>query len=328
MTCDMENKISVIIPVYNTAEYLPDCLNSVMVQTYDNLEIIIVDDGSTDGSWKICEFYVRKDKRIKAYHKENGGLSDARNFGVDKSTGEFLSFIDSDDTIHKDFFKILMENQREVDADISGAALMPYYNLSEINLSSELENGVKYTFYGSEALKKYLNPGKTRIIQHGLCMKIYRRSLFENLRFEKGRLHEDLFITYKLLNECCVYIHDTRKLYFYYQNNAKSICSSYSIKNYMDEYDAAETIKEDLKGIDEVKEDLILFLLHQNIGTLKRGCGIVSCSRKTTTTRQLKKMIKDELRASSKLSVRQKIKMMVYISNIYLCYSRLAEKHK
>ena len=100
-------KISVIIPVYNVIDFLKECLGSVLNQTYKNLEIILVDDGSTDGSSQICDEYKKKDRRIQVIHKENGGLSDARNAGIKIAQGEYFSFIDSDDWIHEDTYRIV-----------------------------------------------------------------------------------------------------------------------------------------------------------------------------------------------------------------------------
>ena len=111
-------KISVIVPVYNVEKYLTKCVDSIMNQTYKDLEIILVDDGSTDNSGKICDEYVKKDKRFKVIHKKNGGLSDARNVGIKNSTGEYLSFIDSDDYIDNDMIECLYNACIKNNADI------------------------------------------------------------------------------------------------------------------------------------------------------------------------------------------------------------------
>ena len=98
-------RISVIVPVYNVEQYLPRCVESILAQTYENLEILLVDDGAKDGSGAICDAYARQDERVKVIHKENGGLSSARNAGIDASTGEYLSFVDSDDWIEPDMYE-------------------------------------------------------------------------------------------------------------------------------------------------------------------------------------------------------------------------------
>ena len=112
-------KISVIVPVYNVEKYLPTCLDSIIAQSYKNLEIIVVDDGAKDSSGAICDEYAKKDVRIVSLHKQNGGLSDARNYGMQFMTGDYISFIDSDDYVHPDYISTLYNNLVENDADIS-----------------------------------------------------------------------------------------------------------------------------------------------------------------------------------------------------------------
>ena len=111
--------VSIVVPVYNVEKYLKRCVDSIINQSYNNIEILLVDDGSTDSSGKICDDYLKKDSRIKVIHKQNGGLSDARNFGIDKSTGDYLSFIDSDDWIEKDMIMNLFNSIINEKSDIS-----------------------------------------------------------------------------------------------------------------------------------------------------------------------------------------------------------------
>lgn len=118
------DKISVIVPVYNVEDYLEECINSILGQTYKNLEIILVDDGSTDNSSKICDIYEKKDKRIKVIHKENGGLSSARNEGLKYRTGEYISFVDSDDFIDKTMYEKLYSAIKKYDADVVRVILL------------------------------------------------------------------------------------------------------------------------------------------------------------------------------------------------------------
>ena len=117
----MENRplISVIVPVYNMQDYLETCMNSILGQTYENLEIILVNDGSKDSSPQMCDAFAEKDSRIKVIHKENGGLSSARNAGLDVATGDYIGFVDSDDSIRPNFFELLYDNLVKTDADVS-----------------------------------------------------------------------------------------------------------------------------------------------------------------------------------------------------------------
>lgn len=126
---NIKNKlISIIVPIYNVENYLQECLESILKQTYKNFEVLLVDDGSTDNSANICKLYVEKDKRFKYFFKENGGLSSARNFGISNSKGEFLSFVDSDDIISNDFLETLYNNMINNEVKLSIVGYCNYYN--------------------------------------------------------------------------------------------------------------------------------------------------------------------------------------------------------
>lgn len=126
-----ENLVSVIVPVYNVAQYVAECLNSLLNQTYRNLEIIVVDDGSTDNSLQICNTFL-SDTRVKVFHKENGGLSDARNYGLEKATGDFVLFIDSDDFLDLDMIRVLYSNLQSTNSDISICGSYKYYSKDKV----------------------------------------------------------------------------------------------------------------------------------------------------------------------------------------------------
>jgi glycosyltransferase involved in cell wall biosynthesis len=134
------HKISVIIPIYNVEKYLSVCLESVINQTYQNLEIILVDDGSTDACPKICDDYATKDNRIKLIHKKNGGLSDARNIGVKHATGDLISFVDSDDVLSLYFYEKLINILEENDADIVECGFRKFYNEKELSFVTKNTN--------------------------------------------------------------------------------------------------------------------------------------------------------------------------------------------
>lgn len=186
-------KVSVIVPVYNVEKYLRKCVESIKNQTYQNLEIILVDDGSTDCSGKICDDLSQTDDRIVVIHKENGGLSDARNVGMDASSGDYIGFVDSDDYIDKDFYEILVANLEKCNADVSCCR---YSNVWEDGTKEAIGNdGETHIYEGSEALKEYIY-GKT--MDPFSVNKLYRAELLGNskfldhrIRFIKGILSED-----------------------------------------------------------------------------------------------------------------------------------------
>ena len=201
--------VSIIIPIYNVEKYVHRCVDSVINQTYRNLEIILVDDGSPDDCGKICDEYAKKDNRIKAIHKENGGLSDARNYGIESATGEWLFFLDSDDWIHPQTIEKLYD-----------AAIKNDVSVSICNYSQTEEESPAVDIYKNAELwtpkDLYLKHHVTATIA---CAKLYRNYCFKNIRYPVGKIHEDEFITYKILfaQEKIAFIN--QPYYAYFMNN-------------------------------------------------------------------------------------------------------------
>ena len=191
----MLNKIlSVIIPVYNVAKFLPECLNSVINQTYENLEIILVNDGSTDDSGKICDKYALKDDRIKVIHKKNGGLSDARNTGLKVSTGDLIAFLDSDDYLAKDFYEKLITRLQNDNSDI--AIGETYYVYPD-----QIKTDDRANYYNFKSNKKIISSiaDKSNLIYSCACWnKVYKSELIRNnnLKFPYGLYIEDVPFTF------------------------------------------------------------------------------------------------------------------------------------
>ena len=180
------SKVSIILPIYNVDKYLSKCLDSILAQTYRDLEIILIDDGSTDDSAKICDEYAKCDKRIVVKHQKNGGVSAARNAGLELATGEFATFIDPDDYVDENHIETLVEAQKRDNSDV---VICAYNN---IRLQNDLVSG-------TEALRRLL------MLQRDLDIliwnKLYRASLFKNnkITYPVGRIHEDNLTTYKVL---------------------------------------------------------------------------------------------------------------------------------
>ena len=308
--------ISVIIPVFNAADYVGFCLNSIIKQTYRKLEIIVVDDGSTDGSGDICDFFSRQDDRIRVFHKTNGGLSDARNFGMSKAKGDFYAFIDSDDLIHEDFFKTLMDLQAKYNADIVSTDLFVFYNHSEIKEKTfDKKQETILLFNHDELLKEYFKPKTDRIIYHGLCMKIYKRELFDDLLFSVGRYHEDLYITYKLLDKCDQFLYINKPYYYYYQSNPISICHNYSVKNFEDECDALFLIHDYFRN-SKIKEEVRYFLVLQYFEVFKKAIDYIDAYNKTDRRRQVISWEKNNLWKIKDIPLFKKLLIYLSISNM------------
>lgn len=210
----MNIKISVIIPVYNVQDYLEECLLHVINQTYSNLEIIVVNDGSTDNSGKILAKYVDLDNRIIVINKKNGGLSSARNAGIDIATGEYLAFIDSDDYPDYDMFENLVKIIEKYKVDI---AICSYYR----NINEHYEG---YDVYDEKIAKidALMEISKNGKFEAHAWNKIYKKELFENIRYPEGKLYEDIFTTYQLIDQI-EYIGFTSQRLYYYRVNSESI---------------------------------------------------------------------------------------------------------
>lgn len=207
-----EMKISVIVPVYNVETYLARCLDSILAQTYENLEVILVDDGAKDASGVICDAYAAKDSRVKVIHKENGGLSSARNAGLKAATGEYISLIDSDDWITEDAYAHLMElmekyrvklvcgGRYDVDGK-TGAKTIGLCPKQEEVISSEELAGRIFLWDGCDS---------------SACDKLYHRSLLENFRYPEGKVCEDVPVTYKIVLSTDRVAMSDRPFYHYY----------------------------------------------------------------------------------------------------------------
>lgn len=210
--------ISVIIPVYNVAKVLERCVESIRNQTYPNLEIILVDDGSTDMSGKFCDVFAKKDSRIKVIHQPNQGLSAARNAGLGLAVGKYITFVDSDDTAHPDLVTTLYQLLQDHKTLMSiGSFTEVYPNGRRQNFAksqpSPQNNSVLSTV---ECLTAMLCEDNFTM---SACSKLYARELFQHVRFPIGKLHEDVGTTYKLIEQCDKITVTSISLYDYYQND-------------------------------------------------------------------------------------------------------------
>lgn len=207
--------ISIVLPIYNVENYLNDCVESVIKQTYVNLEIILVDDGSTDNSGEMCDVWKKKDKRIIVIHKKNGGLSDARNAGLKIAKGSYIAFIDSDDVIDETFIETLYTSIRETKAQIACCNFSCFTD--KINKENDYNEKNKYELLTGKKLVSAIYCGNYSNISFVAWNKLYKISLFReyNIDYPKGKVHEDTFTTYKLLYFAQSVVIENRNLYWY-----------------------------------------------------------------------------------------------------------------
>lgn len=238
----MEKLISVIVPVYKVEQYLEKCIDSIINQTYKNLEIILVDDGSPDNCGKICDDYAEKDSRIKVVHKENGGLSDARNAGYEFVNGEYISFIDSDDYIATDFYEILVNTMVKENSDIVECGVVKFCENEDIK--TENKNPVVRSFDTVEALESLVE--EKDFHQH-VWNKLYKTELVMDVKFEKGKLNEDEFWTYQIFGKAKKVSRISVGLYYYLQRGGSIMGNSYNLRR----LDALEALSQRQKYLDE-----------------------------------------------------------------------------
>ncbi len=241
--------ISVIVPVYKVEDYLLPCIDSILAQTYQNLEIILVDDGSPDNCGKICDEYAKKDKRIVVLHKENGGLSDARNAGLDICKGEYISFVDSDDLIHHQFIEKLYENIITSDADLVYCAVTKFLNKEDIYSAIDTHVHCSNTVvFDKPAIFDELLFEHLSFYEHVVAWnKLYKRKLWDVLRYPKGRIHEDEFVIHHIFDLCEKVIFIDSHLYFYRQRQDSIMFATRTVKQILDKYAAFEDRKDFFK---------------------------------------------------------------------------------
>ena len=212
-------KLSIILPVYNVREYLRQCVDSILSQPYNDFEVIIVDDGSTDGSGKICDEYSLCDKRINVFHKPNGGLSSARNYGLAQHKGCYISFVDSDDFLVGDYYSKAIRQLD--DNDLLDIVCLQYAKVYE-------DGSIMKSFNGEDQL--YIK-GKDKSFLQQFCskdafagVKIYRSSIFEAIKYPEGQIIEDLYIVPDLFERVRSFSIVTMDGYYAYRQRATSIC--------------------------------------------------------------------------------------------------------
>ena len=206
--------ISVIVPVYKVEQYLDRCVKSIVNQTYKNLEIILIDDGSPDNSPAICDEWAKKDDRIKVIHKENGGVSRARNLGMELAKGEYISFIDSDDWVHPDFIKILYNAIQDTDSQIAACDMRFLDNVDDVKY--EIATPEFKCFEPEYAIESM---GEPHGFSAGPCNKLYHKDMLLNEAFVVDKRHEDEFFTYKILAKAQKLVFVYAELYFYWQHS-------------------------------------------------------------------------------------------------------------
>lgn len=221
--------ISVIVPVYNVEQYLRRCVDSLLCQTYPYIEILLINDGSTDASPAICSQYAERDTRVTVVHQENGGLSAARNTGLDWAKGEFISFVDSDDFVVPKFLEVLYQTLQNVDADLSVCNYTIVADGNSGAKEADLSPVRNEVTTGREILTRKMLEGYDWywVI---VCTKLYRSSIFDSVRFPAGKLHEDEFVLHEVLLQTNEVACTQERLYCYWQREGSITNSTFNVR--------------------------------------------------------------------------------------------------
>lgn len=213
--------ITVIVPVYNTEPYLPQCLDSILAQTYTDLEILLIDDGSTDRCGEICDRYAARDPRIRVFHTENRGLSAARNIGLDNAQGDYIGFIDSDDWIEPDMYEVLMKKAEETGADVVECGMFREYPAQTVE-----QKRLDEVMSSNEAIQALLQKRITNTVWN----KLWKSRCFESIRFPIGRVYEEVATTFRVLDAVdCVCTMDKSK--YHYRQREGSLSKTHNMDN-------------------------------------------------------------------------------------------------
>lgn len=231
--------ISVIVPVYNVEKYIDKCIGSLLNQTYKNLEIFLVDDGSTDSSSGICDRYALSDPRIKVIHKENGGQSDARNVALDLISGEYVLFVDSDDFVESEYIEFLYALLKSCDADISICS-SKFLNENYEVLKKKVWKFEKKELNNREALFELLH---TKYFSCEPWDKLFKSSLFEDIRFPKGKIFEDLGTVYKVFLKSSKVVFGNKAYYNYLCRNGSTMNDTFRISRLQSAYFVEEMVQ-------------------------------------------------------------------------------------
>ena len=217
--------ISIVVPVYNVELYIEKCIKTILNQTYENFELLLINDGSNDESGFLCDKYLKLDSRVRLYHKANGGLSSARNYGIKKSFGKYITFVDSDDYIERDYLETLYTTLKEKNVNI---AVCPYSIIRGEKIIN-IGNG-----YKSELLSTAGSLSRM-LLEQGFTVsayaKLYRKSLFNDISYPEGKVYEDNATTYKLFLKCNEIAYNNKSIYNYCIRSNSITTKSFSIKN-------------------------------------------------------------------------------------------------
>lgn len=310
--------ISIIVPFFNLEFYIKKCIDSILQQTFQNFELIIINDGSTDKSGEICDEYANKDSRIRIFYKENGGVSSARNLGIKEARGEFIGFVDGDDWIYEDMFQNLYELCTDKNSDIAICNIFREINGEVVNIEreefiNEMDN--------VEAMKQLF---RGELYKFSLWNKLYRKSCFENIKFPEGRIHEDLSTTYKLFANANKVVFTNYTGYIYVKRESSILTARYNEKRLDGLYGWDEIIPFMNQNYSQLAEDFLACYVYWGVDNIYY---ILNQIENKNVKGQYLNRIQSYIRKyykllimNNKLSLKYKYIITLFIFNVNLFY--------
>lgn len=219
--------VSIIVPVYNVEKYLRNCVESILQQTFENFELLLIDDGSPDKCGKICDEFALTDSRVKVFHQENKGLSAARNVGIEMSRGDFLTFIDSDDFIFPHYLEKLISACTDNDADMAVCDFVRCSSNDTLNDMVEVYLDKHTEIFSNQRMSVFFTTNKISTTAWG---KLYKRTLFEDVRYPLGKYNEDIFVTYMIVHFSRNVVFSDYQGYVYRKNELSIMNEPFSLK--------------------------------------------------------------------------------------------------
>lgn len=303
------NQISIIVPIYNTKKYLNRCLDSIIEQSYKNIEIILIDDGSTDGSEIICEQYLNKDKRIRLFHTDNRGLSQARNLGLEKANGAYIAFVDSDDYIERNMMEKLYNMIYQYKAEISVCGFIKRKQENKIHI-----------YNTEQALEKMIDYNDCFAIN--VWNKLYKRELWDMVKFKPNCIYEDINTTMKLIARAKTIAYTTEQLYHYTQREGSLSKQGYTKQELDRIYNSKELYNFIEQEFPRLKRQFKTYYLFNELAVINKM--IKSNREELIFIKNIRKEINKNISTIifSKFSIRRKIQLIIFAIN-YKIYKRM-----
>ena len=304
---NFKDLISIIVPIFNVEKYLDHCISSILDQTYKNVEIILVNDGSTDNCPVMCDQYAIYDSRIKVVHKINEGVSSARNVGLDMATGKYVAFVDSDDSVTEDYIEVLYNALKKTNSQISTSEFLKVESEEFIIKRDTILNESFQIFSPREAVRTYKNPLNTDFTT--VTGKLYQMDLFKSLRFPFGKFAEDEYLGYKIFFAANRIVHTPNKIYNYFTRQGSITTSPFSLKH-LDFLEAREERIIFLKNLSEFQlmNESLIFYFYELIAHLRKVINVFPSEK--LIINDLKNKIRDSSKTiilSKQISITRKI---------------------